>query len=121
MSWPDFWGTVLPPLAAAIAMVITAIGWLGVIYLKWIARKFVEGIDRETFHSAVSTGIQSALERNPQADDKELVAAAARHILDKGAPDAVKAFGLSGSDISRFVASKVGEERAKKQAEKKPC
>jgi hypothetical protein len=121
MTWVDFWGTVLPPLAAALAMVITGLAWTAVAYLKSVRDKFEESKDREALHSAVSTGIQAELELDPFAPDKKVVAAAARHVLDKGAPEAVRAFGLSGGDLTRFVASKVGEERAKKLAEKKPC
>lgn len=121
MSWPDFWATVLPPLAAALAAIITALAWTAVAYLKSVRDKFEESKDREALHSAVTTGIQAKLELDPRATDKEVVAAAARHVLDKGAPDAVKAFGLTGNDLSRYVASKVGEERARKLAEKKPC
>lgn len=120
MTWLDFWGTVLPPLAAALAMVITALAWTAVAYLKSVRDTFKEAKSREALHSAASTGLQEALERDPLAPDKQLVAMAARHILDKGSPDAVKDFDLSGSDIARFVSSKIGGERAKKLAEKRP-
>lgn len=121
MSWPEFWQTILPPFAAALAMVITALAWTAVAYLKSVRDKFEEAKDREALRSARSTGIQAELEVDPLAPDKQVVAAAARHILDKGAPDAVKNFGLSGRDLYRFVSSTVSEERAKKLAEKKPC
>lgn len=120
MSWPDFWATVLPPLAAALAMVITALAWTAVAYLRSVRDTFRESKARETLHSAASTGLQEALDHDPLASDKQLVAAAARHILNKGAPDAVRDFDLSASDIARFVSSKIGEERAKKLAEQKP-
>jgi predicted ATPase len=121
MSWPEFWSTILPPFAAALAMVVTALAWTAVAYLKSVRDKFEEAKDREALRSARSTGIQAELERDPTASDKQVVTAAARHILDKGAPDAVKAFDLSGNDLARFISSAVGEERAKKAAEKKPC
>lgn len=121
MSWPEFWQTVLPPLAAALAMIITALAWTAVAFLKSVRDKFEESKDREALHSAVSTGIQEELKLDPNASDKQLTIAAARHVLDKGAPEAVKAFGLSGTDLSRMVASKLNEERAKAAAEKKPC
>jgi hypothetical protein len=121
MSWVEFWQTVLPPLAAALAMIITALAWTAVAYLKSVRDKFEESKDREALHSAVSTGIQAELESDPLASNKKLAAAAAKHVLDKGAPDAVKAFDLTGNDLARYVASKVGEERARKRAEQKPC
>jgi hypothetical protein len=121
MTWPDFWGTVLPPLAAALGMIVTALAWTAVAYLKSVRDKFEESKDRETLHSAVSTGIQEELRMDPNASDKQVMIAAARHVLDKGAPEAVRAFGLSGTDLSRVIASKITEERAKVAAEKKPC
>jgi hypothetical protein len=121
MSWPDFWSTVLPPLAAALAAIVTALAWTAVAYLKSVRDKFEESKDREALHSAISTGVRAELEHDPLAPDKAVVAAAARHVLDKGAPDAVLAFGLSGSDVARLATSKVGEERARIMAEKKPC
>lgn len=117
MTWQEFYNTVL----AALATVVVALAWTAVAYLKSMRDKFNESKDREALHSAVTTGIRAELELDPLAPDKTLVAAAARHVLDKGAPEAVRAFGLSGGDLTRFVASKVGEERAKKLAEKKPC
>lgn len=121
MSWPDFWATVLPPLAAALAMVITALAWTAVAYLKSVRDKFEESKDREALHSAVKTGVRSELELDPLAPDKQVTVAAARYVLDKGAPDAAKAFGLTASDISRVVASKLSEERARMIAERQPC
>lgn len=121
MSWPEFWQTILPPFAAALAMVITALAWTAVAYLKSVRDKFEESKDREALHSAISTGLQEELDRDPQAPDKQLIVAAARHVLNKGAPDAVKAFDLSGTELARLVSSKVGDERAKKLAEKRPC
>lgn len=121
MSWPDFWATVLPPLAAALAMVITGLAWTAVAYLKSVRDKFEESKDREALRSARTTGIQAELELDPNASDKQVIAGAAKHILDKGAPDAVRAFDLSARDLARFVSGAVSEERAKKLAEKKPC
>src|SRR3954470_8179835 len=120
MTWPDFWGTVLPPLAAALGMIVTALAWTAVAYLKSVRDKFEESKDREALHSAVSTGIQEELRMDPNASDKQVTIAAARHVLDKGAPEAVRTFGLSGTDLSRMVASKITEERAKVATEKKP-
>src|SRR4051794_22951674 len=106
MSWVDFWATVLPPLAAALAMVITALAWTAVAYLKSVRDKFEEAKDRETLHSAVRTGVRAELEMDPHASDKLIAESASRHVLDKGAPDAVRAFGLTGGDLSRLAMSK---------------
>lgn len=119
-SWPAFWETVLPPLAAALAMVITALAWTAVAYLKSMRDKFEEGKDREALHSAATTGLRAELQTDPCASDKTIVAGAAKYVADRGAPDAVKAFGMSGPDISRIITSKVGEERAKVAGDK-PC
>jgi hypothetical protein len=121
MTWPDFWGTVLPPLAAALGMIVTALAWTAVAYLKSVRDTFAESKDREALHSAVRTGIQAELELDPGASDKQVAIAAAKHVLDKGAPDAVRAFDLSGTDLTRFIVGKVGEERSKRTAEQKPC
>lgn len=120
MTWSEFWANVLPPVAAALAMVVTALAWTAVAYLKHMREKFEEGKDREALHSAVETGVKAELVVDPCASDKQITAAAAKHVLDKGAPDAVKAFGLTGSDLNRIITSKVAEERAK-QAQEKPC
>lgn len=120
MGWPDFWATVLPPVAAALGAIVTAAAWTAVAYLKNMRDKFEESKDREALHSALSTGIQYALEADPASTDKELVAKTARYVLDQGAPDAAKAFGLTASDLTRLVASKLSEERSRRSPDK-PC
>ena len=116
MSWPDFWGTLLPPLAAALGTILTALAWTAVTYLKVVRDKYVESVDREALHSAVATGVRAEFELEPLATTKGMAAAVARHVLDKGAPEAAKAFDLSGGDLTRLVASKVSETRARKAA-----
>lgn len=120
MTWPEFWETILPPMAAALAMVITALAWTAVAYLKAMRDKFEESSDRQALHSAVKTGVQAELEMDPNASNKQIAVAAARHVLDKGAPDAVRGFGLTGIDLNRMIASQVAEERARR-AREKPC
>lgn len=120
MTWVEFWGTILPPLAAALAMVVTALAWTAVAYLKRLRDKFEEAKDREALHSAVQTGVKSELQIDPYAKDKQIVASAAKYVIEKGAPDAVKAFGLKGQDLAWLISSKVSEERAKRPPQK-PC
>lgn len=121
MTWAEFWATVLPPVAAALIAVISAAAWTVVAYLKSMRDKFNESKDREALHSAVTTGVRSELEMDPHAPDKQVAAAAARYVLEKGAPDAVKAFDMTGRDLSRMAVSKVTEERAKIGSGMKPC
>lgn len=118
MTWPEFWATVLPPLAAALAMVITALAWTAVAFLKSLRDKFDEAKNREALESALKTGILSELKVNPEATDKELALAGSKWAVSKGAPDAVKGFGLSGSDLGRKAMGAVDEVRAKQV---KPC
>lgn len=120
MPWVEFWQTVLPPVAAALAAIITAAAWTAVAYLKNMRDKFDESTDRQALHSALSTGVRAELETNPLASDKQITAGAARYVMDKGAPKAAKAFGLTGTDLSQLVASKVSEERSKRSPDK-PC
>jgi hypothetical protein len=116
MSWPE----LLDAARTALATIMVALVWTAVAYLRSVRFKFEESKDREALHSAVRTGIRDELELDPLASDKQVAVAAARHVLDKGAPDAVKAFDLSGGDLNRIIISKVGEERAQ-MAEKRPC
>lgn len=120
MTWPEFWSTVLPPIAAGLAMIVTAAAWTAVAYLRALRDKFEEAKNREALHSAVTTGVRAELELDPLAPDKQVANSAARYVLDKGAPDAVHAFGLTGGDLSRLAVSKVAEERAR-AAKLKPC
>jgi len=120
MTWVDFWAAVLPPLVVALLAVISAVAGLAVAYLRAMQRKYDESMDRQALHSAVTTGVKAELEIDPAAPDKQIAAAAARYVIDKGAPDAVRAFGLSVSDLTRLVVSKVGEERGR-LTKPKPC
>lgn len=121
MTWTDFYAAVLPPLVVALLAVISAVAGLAVAYLRALQRKYDESMDRQALHSALNTGVKAELEIDPAAPDKKIALAAAKYVLDKGAPDAVRAFGLSGSDLTRLVVSKVGDERAKRASEMKPC
>src|SRR4051812_25857581 len=113
MTWGEFQASLLFTVATALAVVGTAATSYLITYLKvrkLEALKRIEELDRDTLHSAVRTGIQDELELDPNASDKQVAIAAAKHVLNKGAPDAVRAFDLSGSDLSRLIVSKVGEE-----------
>lgn len=120
MTWPEFWSTILPPIAAALAAIISAAAWTAVAYLKSMRDKFEEAKDREALHSAISTGVRAELELDPHASDKQIASGAAKYVMSSGAPDAAKAFGLTGPELSTLIASKVGGERAKRQDDK-PC
>lgn len=118
MAWVEFWNVVLPPLGAVLSMMLTALAAAMVTTLRAIADKLIESLDRQALHSAVTTGVRAELELEPLATTKTIAAAAGRYVLDKGAPEAVKAFDLTGSDLTRLVASKVIQERS--VAPKKP-
>lgn len=121
MNWTEFWQGVLPPLREALLLVIAAAAWTAVAYLKSMREKFEEGKNREALDSAIRTGIRAELKVNPDATDKELAIAGSKWAIGGGAPDAVRAFKLSGSDLGRKAMSAIDEERAKIMFDKKPC
>ena len=121
MSWSDFLAAVLPAIRDALIMVIAAAAWVAVAYLRSMRDKFEESKNREALDSAIRTGVRAEMQINPEATDKQLAVAGARWATEKGAPDAVSAFGLTGPDLGRKAMSVIPEERSKIGAEKRPC
>lgn len=121
MSWPDFWNAILPPFAAGLAMVFTALCWTAVAYLKSVRDTLEEKGHRETLDSALRTGMLAELKVNPTASDKELAVAGSKWAVGKGAADAVRAFDLGGADLGRKAMSIVPEVRTRLAESKQPC
>lgn len=116
MTTAEFLASVLGTLATVFGLVATTAAWTAVSYLKvkrLEAEKKIEELNRKALFSAARTGVNDALQLDPNASDQAVRRAAIEHMQTEGSPDAVKAFSLTPDGLGKIVTATIREERAK--------
>ncbi|TDE40943.1 hypothetical protein [Antarcticimicrobium sediminis] len=100
---------LLAPLMPVVLQVVSALLGVLLIRLTGVAKERwgieIEARHRETLHSALMTGITAALSKG--VTNKQAIAAAVSHAVQRGAPDAIKRFGLSEMDLADMAQAKL--------------
>lgn len=115
MTWPEFWAQVLPPLLSFLAVLVT-------VTLGWAARAIqkrtgiaLEEKDMVALHSAITTGVQAALNKGAESDPA--VIRSAVEYAQKSVPDAMHRLKPSVEILRSLAEAKAQAETSKT----KPC
>lgn len=116
MSWAQFWAEVLPPLLSFLAVVVTvALGWAARAIQKRTGIALEEK-DMVALHSAITTGVQSALNKGA-ASDPAIVRSAVEY-AQKSVPEAMHRLKPSVEILRSLAEAKAQVETSKST---KPC
>lgn len=115
MSWPEFWAEVLPPLLSFLAVLVT-------VTLGWAARAIqrrtgiaLEEKDMVALHSAITTGVQAALNKGAPSDPA--IVRSAVEYAQKSVPEAMHRLKPSVEILRSLAEAKAQVETTKT----KPC
>lgn len=122
MTWADFWATVLPPFLSFLAVLVT-------VSLGWAARAIqrrtgiaVEEKDMLALHSALMTGVQSAMSKATAVSGTPVSPAIIRSAVEyaqTSVPDAMRRLKPSVEILRSLAEAKASQVET--SAKPKPC